>query len=249
VESVGRRSGGSDGVEIALRHGLSGPPPGRNGGGQGLVVVENGVVYGANDLMGLPTSKGALLKALLCAALYPQVVSVVVPDKGGKGGKGGGKGGGGGGGAPKFQIREQGSVEPVSVALHPSSVNAREVQFESKFLVYAEKVKTSQVYVRDCAPVSPYALLLFGGKLVSGSAKARALIPRGGSDDVTLTVDEWIKFRVPRRIEALIVDVRAQLTALLQQKIAKPALELSEAGRGILNAVSALLGSPPEVSH
>ena len=45
--------------------------------------------------------------------------------------------------------------------------------------------------------------------------------------------------------EALIVDVRTRLTSLLLQKIAKPALELSEAGRGILNAVGALLGAPP----
>lgn len=36
-----------------------------------------------------------------------------------------------------------------------------------------------------------------------------------------LTVDEWIKFRVPCRIEALILDVRAQLTTLLQRKIAE----------------------------
>jgi hypothetical protein len=39
--------------------------------------------------------------------------------------------------------------------------------------------------------------------------------------------------------------VRSQLTSLLQQKIAKPSLELSEAGKGILTAVTALLGAPP----
>ena len=89
--------------------------------------------------------------------------------------------------------------------------------------------------------------MLFGGALsADGAGMRRQQTPRGGGDDhAVLTVDEWIKFRVPRRVEALIVDVRTQLTQLLQQKIAKPSLELSEAGRGILNAVSALLGAPP----
>ena len=97
--------------------------------------------------------------------------------------------------------------------------------------------------MRDCAPVSAYALMLFGGALRSLTAQGQG--QRGGADDAVLTVDGWIKFRVPRRVEALIVDIRAQLTALLQQKIAKPSLELSEAGRGILNAVTALLATPP----
>eukprot|EP00966_Prymnesium_polylepis_P077911 1806334-Prymnesium_polylepis.1 len=92
--------------------------------------------------------------------------------------------------------------------------------------------------------------MLFGGALSSDGAAKRPQpqTPRGSAataDAVVLTVDGWIKFRVPRRVEALIVDVRTQLTQLLQQKIAKPSLELSEAGHGILNAVSALLGSPP----
>ena len=105
-----------------------------------------------------------LLKALLCAALYPQVVLVETPEpkKGGKS-----KGGGGGGGAIKFKIREGSDpkAEPVAVALHPSSVNARTTTFESKYLIYAEKVKTTQIYVRDCAPASPFAIMIFGGAL------------------------------------------------------------------------------------
>ena len=100
-------------------------------------------------------------------------------------------------------------------------------------------MKTSAVYVRDCAPVSAYAIMLFGGALASAEPSKR------GADDALLTVDGWIRFRVPRRVEALILDIRTQLTSLLQQKIAKPSLELSEAGRGILAAVTALLGSPP----
>lgn len=122
------------------------------------------------------------------------------------------------------------------------------------------QVRTGQVYLRDCAPVSAYALMLFGGDLAGGASQqppppsrgvgGRAggavvgIIPGGGADAV-LTVDGWIKFRVPRRVQALIVETRAQLTSLLQQKIASPEIELSSAGRGILAAVTALLDTPP----
>ena len=62
---------------------------------------------------------------------------------------------------------------------------------------------------------------------------------------MTLVVDSWIKFRVPRRSEALILDVRSRLDMLLKQKIESPKIELSAAGKGILTAVSALLGQAP----
>ena len=48
-----------------------------------------------------------------------------------------------------------------------------------------------------------------------------------------------------RRVEALILDVRVQLDRLLQQKVANPALEMNTAGKGVLEAVSALITSPP----
>ena len=178
-----------------------------------------------------------LLKALLCAALYPQVVLVETPEpkKGGKS-----KGGGGGGGAVKFKIREgtDSKAEPVAVALHPSSVNARTTTFESKYLIYAEKVKTTQIYVRDCAPASPFAIMIFGGAL---KAERGGSGGGGGSDDAVLVVDAWIRFRLPFRVATLVLGVRAQLAAVLQKKIERPTLELSVAGKGILDAVTALL--------
>ena len=68
--------------------------------------------------------------------------------------------------------------------------------------------------------------------------------PRG--DEVAvLVVDGWIRFKVPGRVERLILDGRSQLSALLMRKIEKPELEFSSAGRGILNAVTALLAAPP----
>lgn len=50
------------------------------------------------------------------------------------------------------------------VGLHPASVLYNAPKFSQPFLVFHEKVKTSQVFVRDATSVSPFALLLFGGR-------------------------------------------------------------------------------------
>jgi len=118
VERIGRSAGGSDGVRAAL----SGDPDAAS----------------RPDLLELELQSNVpLLTALLCAALYPQVILVTQPEAKGRAGKGGGKGGGAG--APKLHIREQEAPEPVPVALHPSSVNARATRFDSQYLVFAEK--------------------------------------------------------------------------------------------------------------
>ena len=257
VEAVGRRHGGSDGVDAVMRYGLDAAFNKKGGGGGGSGGGSGSSGGGdsgrsASDVTASVVAKGAIVKALLCAALYPQVV-VVESGSGGKGGggKGGGKGkGGGGAGAIKFKIREAGASAPVAVALHPSSVNARESRFESPYLVYAEKVKTAQIYVRDSSPVSPYALMLFGGLLErEGGSNGRKSSARSGigaeDEHAVLTVDSWIKFRVPRRVVDLLLDVRERVHEILKRKIEKPGVELSTSGQGLLDAVSTLLGAPP----
>ena len=71
------------------------------------------------------------------------------------------------------------------VSLHPGSFLSRTRDFGHDWLVYCEKGETSQGFVRDATLVSPYALLLFGGKLdVDFQAE-------------TITVDGWATFRAP----------------------------------------------------
>ena len=138
-----------------------------------------------------------------------------------------------GGGGSKLKIRDEDGAE-MAVALHPSSVNARLSRFESPYVVFAEKLKTAQVYLRDTTPVSPYALMLFGGRLRG----------KGAGGGRVLSVDDWIQFRVPAGVEKLVTGIRVQLDSLLTQKIENPDLELSAAGKGVLEAVVALLDTP-----
>ena len=118
----------------------------------------------------------------------------------------------------KLRIRDRnedgtGASDPTEVALHPSSVNAKATcagDFSSPYLIYHEKVRTTRVYVRDCSPVSPYALILFGGVLssqpgvrpppppVSKKHRHRPPPPPPPPKDGILVIDGWIRFTVSR---------------------------------------------------
>lgn len=58
--------------------------------------------------------------------------------------------------------------------------------FESPYLVYHEKIKTSRVFIRDCSMVSVYPLVLLGG----GQVHMQLL-----KGDFVISLDDgWIRF-------------------------------------------------------
>lgn len=58
--------------------------------------------------------------------------------------------------------------------------------YDSPFLVYHEKVKTSRVFIRDCSMVSVYPLVLFGGGQVNMELH---------SGEFVISLDDgWIQF-------------------------------------------------------
>ena len=197
-------------------------------------------------------AEGQLLVGLLCAALYPQVIAVEREESKKKKGMN----------APvKLRIRDRnedgtGASDPVEVALHPSSVNANvEKQIASSYLIYHEKVRTTRVYVRDCSPVSAYALILFGGVLSSqpgtplppppppkSKKKRRSWVPPPPVvRDGILVIDGWIRFSVSVQEQRLLLGVREKLDSILASKIESPELEVAEAGEELLAAVSKVL--------
>ncbi|KAF6205655.1 hypothetical protein GE061_019828, partial [Apolygus lucorum] len=97
-----------------------------------------------------------LLSAILCAALYPNIVKVFTPDK-------------------QYSASISGAIPTPTkaeelvfrtktdgpVLLHPSSVNHEVSYYPSPYLVFQEKVKTSRVFIRDCTMVPILPLVLF----------------------------------------------------------------------------------------
>lgn len=61
--------------------------------------------------------------------------------------------------------------------------------YDSPYLVYHEKVKTSRIFIRDCSMVSVYPLVLFGGGQVN-------LDQYKGEFLISLD-DGWIRFAAP----------------------------------------------------
>lgn len=83
------------------------------------------------------------------------------------------------------------------------------------FLVYFEKAMTSKLFIRDATGAQPYSLLLFGGEI--GVQHEHG----------TITVDDWITYSAPARIGVLAKMIRQELDTLLQRKIARPSLDIS----------------------
>eukprot|EP00897_Mesotaenium_endlicherianum_P002934 jgi/Mesen1/2669/ME000167S01818 len=163
-----------------------------------------------------------IVKAALCAGFYPNIVRVQHPET-------------------TYQRMEHGTVAKDAAAhelryftradgrafLHPGSVNFVVGQFESPWLVYGEKVKTSKVYIRESSMVPAYGLLLFGGEI--GVKHDRQVI----------TVDGWMEFEAPARIAVLIRELRAKVAELLAEKIKSPGLDI--ASSPVMAAVVRLL--------
>ena len=114
------------------------------------------------------------------------------------------------------------------VFLHPSSVNFSEGGFISPWLVYFQKVRTSKIFIRDSTMVPPYALLLFGGSLRVEHTRNK------------IVVDDWMYFNTPARVGVLIRELRSELECLLSQKMENPHLEISSSP--LIDAVTMLLG-------
>lgn len=188
------------------------------------------------------TAPAPLIAALLCAALFPRVISAVTSPANKKRKK---VGGDATGEEPKeilkLYVREPDSEVPVPVAIHPSSANAKATKFGSPYLVYTELVQTSRLYAREVTPVHPLALLLFGGHLAAEDAGIAGCQQPGMA---TLTVAGWIRFTVTQRSQTLILAARAKLDQLLKQKIEQPDVDIALPG-GLLQAVAQIVSEPP----
>jgi len=97
-----------------------------------------------------------VLKAVLCAGLFPNVVRATTPSSG--------KGG--------VQLHQH----KQSLQIHPSSFNRALTRFDSGWLVYHEKVATGKIYIHDCTSVTALAILLFGAEPQIFHAQHRVVI-------------------------------------------------------------------------
>ena len=178
----------------------------------------------------------ALVKAVLCAGAYPNVMTAppdlpVTGVRSGEEAPSGGKGGGKGG-RPKtagdVQLR---STQHGGVHLHPCCLIFRASSLDWRHLVYHELVRTTKVYARDATTVSPLQMLLFGGRV--SVHHERQLV----------SLDGHHHFRAAAKVATLVKLLRARIEQLLLDKIRRPTDDVtgSRMGRRLVAAVRAVL--------
>ena len=150
-----------------------------------------------------------VVKAVLCAALYPRMLRVVNP-------------------TAKFKEVEGGTMEKDSdaketrfytkhhgrVFVHPRSVNFSAGKFDSGWLVYSSLLETSKVFVTESSMVPAYAVLIFGGRVKVDHEKG------------LIVVDDWARFQASARVAVLIRELQAQTMAVFERKIAEPETDM-----------------------
>ncbi|XP_051946382.1 putative ATP-dependent RNA helicase DHX57 [Xyrauchen texanus] len=193
----------------------------------------DGVLEATGYEANLNSDNTKLMSAMLCAALYPNVVQVRSPQ---------GKYKITGKGAMKMQPKAEElrflTKSDGAVHIHPSSVNFSVRHYNSPYLVYHEKVKTSRVFIRDCSMVSVYPMVLFGGGQVSVE------LQRG---EFIISLDDgWIKFAATsHEVADLVKELRWELDQLLEEKIKNPSIDLISCPRGsrIIHTIVSLIST------
>lgn len=162
----------------------------------------------------------ALLKAILCAGLYPNVMRAAnlqrpsndIPFE-----------------RPVRRDRDDDSHEPCY--LHPSCLDFDASVLDSRYLVFQAIVRTSKVYVRDATTVHPLPLVLFGGALTVHHEVG------------AISVDGQLHFRADPKTATLIKLLRSEMELAMLNKIKDPTRPPDQRHDSLVHAVKAVLGA------
>jgi HrpA-like RNA helicase len=188
----------------------------------------------SSESQSLNTNNGndALLRALIAASLYPQLLRIEFP-------------------ATKFVASHTGSVaiDPEARTIkfwdednnrafvHPSSVcfeAGRGWSSDVRFLAAWERFESGTSYsrkpwARGVSPCNVYSVLLFGGPLELDTAGRGAV------------VDGWVKVRGWARIGVLVSRLRGLLDRVLEKRVDEPMSKLSVDEQRVLDIVRRLV--------
>ncbi len=171
-----------------------------------------------------------LVRAVICAGLYPNVASIKVK---------------------RSKTKDNGfpilsTLQERKVSVHPKSINAKECNFEHPWCVYHVKMQSTSTFVHDCTEVSPMSLIFFGKRLQIGQDNLNS-----GQVIETISVDRFVKFNCARDTGIVFKVLRRALDELLEFKVSHPGVtnwESSKREGFILETIIELLSSRPEGS-
>ncbi|XP_024401897.1 DExH-box ATP-dependent RNA helicase DExH3 [Physcomitrium patens] len=149
-----------------------------------------------------------LVRGVICSGMYPGVISVYRRTR-----------------STTFKTIEDGQV-----MLHQNSVNSKDVDFLYPWLVFTDKVKTSNVMIRDTTGVSDSMLLLFGGQVNQGGEPGHLVMNNG-----------FMEFFMEPSVALMYLRLRKELDDLISRKLANPEMSIYEEGKVLMRAVFEVL--------
>jgi len=183
-----------------------------------LDQTTRGLVQASSSNANANNDNRALLKAVLCAGLYPNIIKCPLSLVDGASKQAAGE--------VAFQSRKKGEIY-----LHPCTLSFSAKQLDYRYICYRDIIQTRKLYIRDATVVSPFAILLFGGAL--------HVYHREG----LISVDEWLKFKIAAKPATLVKHLRSQMESMLLRKIVDPEEDVTSTpeARALIEAISTLL--------
>jgi len=177
------------------------------GGADGILAVTGQDINMFNENL-------RVVAAVLAAALYPNIVKVLSPEVKYKQTATGAMVRPNRAEDLKFKTQSDGYIH-----IHPSSICASVSNFETPYLVYQEKIRTSRIFVREVSMVPMVPMVLFGGtglEVVRERGQFVLHLERG-----------WIKFVCDsQQIAEILKELRMELELMLEEKIMEPERDL-----------------------
>ncbi|ANB12516.1 putative helicase [Sugiyamaella lignohabitans] len=168
----------------------------------------------------------ALIRAIIGAAMSPNLAEIVFPEK-------------------TFKAVSSGTVEQDAEAkgikffndqmervfIHPSSslFGVNKFLYDSKYISYATKMSTTKLFINGLTPVSTYGMLFFSNSIT--------VDPLGEG----IIVDGWLGLKCWPRVGILVRLLRKLFNSLLDSKFADPRLDISK--HEIMDIVQKLIQS------
>ncbi|KAE8747229.1 hypothetical protein FOCC_FOCC006021 [Frankliniella occidentalis] len=142
------------------------------------------------------SNNASLVKAIVCAGLYPNVAYLHKCRNIGNG----------------RNVKRLTTPQDGRVVMHPKSVNDKESYFPSPFFVYHLKLKSANITLHDTTMVYPLPILFFGESL-------RFFVEDGREK---IAVGKYFQMRCKKSIASIVMDLREHMNRLLEYRASHP---------------------------